>query len=243
MQDGLNGALFGAKSPIARQQFARRIAQVALSSIDQAIENRWATAQERARRVRGETIEDRVSNVTSMFARELAIVGAGAGGAAAVPGVGVPAALAAGFTEFGFFTFRASELVLTIGAIHGHDDVTVEEQRAWILSVLAFGGSASEGFTRLAGELGRGLGKRAATRVPISLLRAINKAAGRQIVTKFGTKRAVIVLGRALPFGVGAAIGGGANFVTTQLLAKHAHKFFETLPYTTVFDDAANSAN
>jgi hypothetical protein len=110
----------------------------------------------------------------------------------------------------------------------------VEERRAWILSILVFGNGASEGFTKLAGEVGKGLGTKATTRIPISVLRGINSSTGRTIVTKYGTKRGVVALGTALPFGIGAAVGGGANYAIVRLLARHANKFFKHLPYTSV---------
>jgi hypothetical protein len=133
-------------------------------------------------------------------------------------------------------------LILTIGAVHGHTQATVEEQRAWILSVLVDGNAASEGFIKLAGELGKGLGAKATKSIPMSVLRAVNSSAGRTIVTKYGTKRGVIALGRALPFGVGMVIGGGANYASVRIMANHANKFFLDLPYTTVIIDT-NSAD
>lgn len=105
---------------------------------------------------------------------------------------------------------------------------------AWILSILVFGNGASEGFTKLAGEVGRGLGTKATTRIPMSVLRGINSSAGRTIVTKYGTKRGVVALGTALPFGIGAAVGGSANYAIARMLAHHANKFFKNLPYTHV---------
>ncbi len=180
-----------------------------------------------------------MSNLTRVFARELGWVGVTAGGVAAAPAVGTAGALGASAAEFSYFTMRAGELVLTIGALHGHTEATVEEQRAWILTVLLFGSGASEGFTKLAGELGKGLGKKATNQIPRSVFQAVNRSAGRTIVTKYGTKRGVVALGRVLPLGIGAAIGGGANYVTLRLLARHANKFFAELPYsrTTVAAD------
>lgn len=177
--------------------------------------------------------------MTEQFARELGLVGAVAGGAAALPAVGMAAVLAMSASEFGVFTMRCSELILTIGAIHGHTDVTVEEQRVWIMYVLLFGSGAAESFNKLASEVGKRLGKKAVHAVPTTMIRAINRAAGRTIVTKYGTKRGVVALGRAMPFGVGAVIGAGANYGGVRLLGRHADRFFKNLPYSVVVDDIA----
>jgi hypothetical protein len=39
---------------------------------------------------------------------------------------------------------------------------------------------------------------------------------GKNFITKHGTKQGIIVLGRVVPFGIGAVIGGGANLVLAE---------------------------
>ncbi len=216
---------------------SHRMGDAVLSAVDLAVGSKWEAAKERADRLTGESVESKVAAVSALFAKELGLVGASAGGVAAVPGVGTGTSVAASIAEFGYFTMRAGELVLTIGALHGHTKASVEEQRAWIFSVLLFGNAAAEGFTKLAGEVGKGLGLKATRKIPMSLLNAINGAAGRTLVTKYGTKRGVIALGHSLPFGIGAVIGGGANYAAVRLLTKHADKFFTDLPYSRIVID------
>lgn len=114
------------------------------------------------------------------------------------------------------------------------------DRRAWILSILVFGDSASKAFTRLAGEVGKGLGEKATKRIPLSVLRGINSSVGRTILTKYGTKRGVIALGTALPLGIGAVVGGSTNYAAVRLLARHANKFFANLPYTAILEIEAD---
>ena len=211
----------------------RQAGEAVLAGVDKAINSRWQPAKDRAARLTGDTIDEKVKALTSTYARELGTVGGAAGAVAAVPGVGTSAAIAGSVADFGYFAFRAGELILTIGAVHGHEDATIEEQRAAILSVLAYGNGASEAFRKLAGEVGKGLGKKAALRIPASSLQAINATLGRTIVTRYGTRRGVIALGRVMPMGIGMVIGGGANYGTTKLLGRYAHKFFSELPYAT----------
>jgi len=222
------------KRRLSAEEFRLRAGEAILGGVDRALLEQWEPAKERAARITGATVEDKVKAVTSTYARELGATGAAAGAIAAVPTVGGVAVIAGSFAEFGYFSFRSCELVLTIGALHGHTDATIEEQRAWLLCVLAYGNGASKGFTRLAGELGNGLGKKAVKKIPMSTLRAINAAAGRTVVTKYGTKRGVVALGRALPIGIGGVIGGGTNYSSTRLLGRHADKFFTELPYRTI---------
>lgn len=207
------------------------LGSVLLQAVDRAATSRWDAAVRRAAAVSGATVEERAATVTRTFCRELAVAGAATGGAAAVPGVGTATAMAATAADLGWFTLRIADLILTIAALHGHERASVEERRAWILSVLAFGEGSAAGFARMAGEVGQDLGRKAVGRMPAGALRVINRKLSRSVLTKFGTRRGVVTLGRVLPFGIGAAVGGSANYVSVQAIGRHADNFFRSLPY------------
>ena len=59
-------------------------------------------------------------------------------------------------------------------------------------------------------------------------LSAINKRVGITLFTKYGTKRGGIALGRLIPFGVGATIGGLFNYFTMSRFKNQALTYFET---------------
>ena len=207
------------------------LGSVLLEAVDRAANTRWDAAVRRAAAAPGATVEERVAAVTRTFARELAVAGAATGGAAAVPGVGTATAMAATAADLGWFTLRIADLVLTIASLHGHQRAAVEERRAWILSVLAFGEGSAVGFARMAGEVGQDLGGKAVGRIPAGALRVINRKLSRSVLTRFGTRRGAITLGRVLPFGIGAAVGGSANYMSVQAIGRHADSFFRSLPY------------
>ncbi|HWC12387.1 MAG TPA: EcsC family protein [Acidimicrobiales bacterium] len=207
------------------------LGSVLLEAVDRAAVTRWDGARRRAAAAPGATTEERARAVTRTFARELAVAGAATGGAAAVPGVGTATAMAATAADLGWFTLRIADLILTVAALHGHDRASVEERRAWILSVLAFGEGSAAGFARMAGEMGHDLGRKAVSRIPASALRAINRKLGRSLLARFGTRRGSVTLGRMLPFGIGAAVGGSANYMSVQAIGRHAESFFGSLPY------------
>ena len=202
-----------------------------LEAVDRAATTRWDAAVRRAAAAPGATAGERAAAVTRTFARELAVAGAASGGAAAVPGVGTATAMAATAADLWWFTLRIADLILTIAALHGHERASLEERRAWILSVLAFGEGSAAGFARMAGEVGQDLGGKAVGRIPAGALRAINRKLGRSVLTRFGTRRGVLTLGRVLPFGIGAAVGGSANYLSVQAIGRHADSFFRSLPY------------
>jgi hypothetical protein len=206
-----------------------RLGATVLDNVDRAVDLRWEQARALAASTHG-TTQERIAQVRRPFARELSALGAVAGGAAAVPSTGTVTLLATTAADFGWFAMRSADLILTIAAIHGHTQATVEQRKAWVLSILAFGEGASSGFTKAAGEVGRGLGGRLTSRISMASLQRVNRAVGRTVVTKYGTKRGVIALGRALPLGIGALIGGTANYASVALLARQADRFFRDLP-------------
>lgn len=61
-------------------------------------------------------------------------------------------------------------------------------------------------------------------KIPGKVLIAINKKVGMRLITKYGTKGA-INLGKLIP-GVGAAVGGGLDFLETKIIANRAYKWF-----------------
>lgn len=57
-------------------------------------------------------------------------------------------------------------------------------------------------------------------RFPASVLKAVNKRVSTTVLTKYGTKRGGVALGRLIPFGVGVAVGGGFNYLTMKAFKK-----------------------
>lgn len=65
-------------------------------------------------------------------------------------------------------------------------------------------------------------------RVPAEVFKRINRKVGTTIVTKYGTKRGSISVGRLIPFGVGAVVGGGFNLATMKGFKKAAINYYRT---------------
>lgn len=61
---------------------------------------------------------------------------------------------------------------------------------------------------------------------PAVVLKRINTKVGVTILTKYGTKRGGIALGRMIPLGVGVAVGGSFNYVTMKAYAASARRYF-----------------
>lgn len=213
----------------ARPNSAGRLSELLFQAIDVAAEHRWEPALRRAAAHSHLSVDEQVDAVVRSFQVELSGVGSLMGGMAAIPAAGTTFKLSTSFVDIGWATGRLADMILTIAAVHGHDWASVEDRRMWIVTVLAYGDGAAAVGSKLAAEAGKGLGKKATKSVSTKTLKKVNAAFGRTIVTKYGTKRGVIALGTALPFGIGAAIGGGANFLVTRSVGRHADAFMRSI--------------
>lgn len=213
---------------------AERIAAKLLATIDEVSATRWDAAVKRAAALPGDIRPDKVRALTNQFARELGAAGAAAGAAAAAPTVGTVATLAAVTAELAWFTGRAGDLVLTMAALHGHPNPTVEERRAWVLAVLIYGGSARDGLARAINEASTGVAVAGEHRIPLATLQTANRLMGHRLVRRYGTRRGVAALGRLIPLGIGAVIGGTTNLVAVRGLVRNADELFSRLPYSAI---------
>ena len=55
-------------------------------------------------------------------------------------------------------------------------------------------------------------------------VKRINKVLGKNFVTKQGTKQGILVLGRDVPFGIGAGIGAGGNYLLGKSSVRAARR-------------------
>lgn len=155
--------------------------------------------------------------------------GVAVGGTAAAPGVGTAAALALSVGEVGVFLEASVLFSLAIAEVHGVTIDDLERRRTLVLAVV-LGNSGSATVEEIAQRMGQHWARRAINSIPIETIRAINRVLGRNFVTKFGTKEGIIVLGRVVPFGVGALIGGGANAALGATVTRAARRAFGPPP-------------
>ena len=228
-----------------------------LRAVDEAVERRWQGALDRAAAIEAadpasvpgeptpELVKARVKELNRRFRRELAAVGAATGAVAATPGIGTGLAASALVADVSWLALRATDLVMAIGAIHGHTDASVEERRAWVLSVLAFGDSAADEFTtlvdavdirilpdaeRLTDGLGRAAGLAGSDAVTVEAIRRVNTNLASQVLTRYGSRRGAIALGKLLPLGIGAVWGASSTWALIRTVGGHADRFFREYP-------------
>ena len=64
-------------------------------------------------------------------------------------------------------------------------------------------------------------------KVPAELFKKINRRVATTIVTKYGTKRGGIAVGKLVPLGVGVAVGGGFNLATMKAFKMAAINYYK----------------
>ncbi len=170
-----------------------------------------------------------VRTLERMYVSALTGTGAAVGGAAAAPAVGTGVALALSAGE-AFSSFELSALfVLSVAEVHGIRLDEIERRRTLVMGIL-LGESGSATIGKVAERTGQHWGRQLVSKVPMATLRQINGVLGPNFITKYGTKQGIIVLGRVVPFGIGAVIGGGANATVAALAVRAARRAFGPAP-------------
>lgn len=170
-----------------------------------------------------------IGTLEKMYVSALASTGAAVGGAAAAPGVGTGIALALSAGEALSSLELSTLYVLSVAQVHGVRVDEIERRRTLVLGIL-LGESGSKTIGKVAERTGRHWARQLVSAVPTATLKQINKVLGKNFITKYGTKQGIVVLGRAVPFGIGAVIGGGANAAMAALAVRATRRAFGPPP-------------
>jgi hypothetical protein len=61
---------------------------------------------------------------------------------------------------------------------------------------------------------------------PAKILQAVNRKVSTTVLTKYGTKRGGVAIGKLIPFGVGVLVGGGFSYITMKNFKRRTIDFF-----------------
>lgn len=200
-----------------------------LSLLDRVLEVQAPLAERHVARLRRNRPEATPRQIVSRLNAELRAAtisaGAGVGAAAAAPGVGTGVALALSGTEVVAFLNATVLYILARGEVQGIKTEDIERRRTLVMAVM-LGDAGAKGIGKVAERTGQHWARHVVRGIPQANISAVNKVLGRYFVTKYGTKKGIIVLGRVVPFGIGAAIGGAANGLFSQGIIVASHRAF-----------------
>ena len=146
-----------------------------------------------------------------------------------IPGLGtaVQIYIEAGTTsaDIALLVRNTTYLVFALGEIYG-----IKERKVLIQDTLLIIGLWSKAII-ITKEGAMRIGEKIITnafknKFPAQIFKAINKKVGTTILTKYGTKRGGVAVGKLIPFGVGVVIGGGFNYLMMKKFAKQTKKYF-----------------
>ncbi|WP_143448257.1 hypothetical protein [Kineosporia sp. A_224] len=142
--------------------------------------------------------------------------GAGAvvGGAASVPGVGTGVAVGLSVAETVAFLDGTALFTLAAAQVAGAQVSDLPRRRALLL--LALLGDEAVRLVPAGADGGTdGWGHRLAA-LPDAAVEDVNRTAETWLLTRFGARQGLFVLGRLAPFGIGAAVGAAGNALTAK---------------------------
>ncbi|MEU8071021.1 EcsC family protein [Micromonospora sp. NPDC048169] len=173
---------------------------------------------------RGGTPAEDVDKVISRLIKESVMA---AGSAGFVTGLGgfvtLPITLPANVAGALIINVR---LAGAIAYLRGYDLDDPHTQA--MIPLVAVGSNIQSTLSTLGAQIGVKLTEQAIRKVSIDLIRKINQKLGFMLLAKYGTKRALITLAKAVPL-VGGVVGGGIDATLTAAVGRSADKLFAPL--------------
>lgn len=194
---------------------------------------------ERLRRVHSsDTPQELIRRLNRHYLATVTASGGASGAAGIVPGAAIPTALA----DTMLFTEASVLYTLSLAEIHGLHPEDFERRKLLVLTVL-LGEGAVRALDKAVGRTGPYWAKRIVGAIPMSAINRVNDVLGHRFVTKYGTKQGVLVLGKQVPLGIGAALGAGGNHVFGRLTVRSARTIFGEPPSSWAGDDYGGKAD
>jgi len=162
--------------------------------------------------------------------------GAAVGASAVVPGVGWGVSLALSGVETAGFLEASALFAQSVTEVHGISVADPERARTLVMAMI-LGAPGAQLVRQFAGEaLGTAPARQAfwgelvTSRVPKAALTNVTDSLRKHFVRRFAASQGATALGRAVPFGVGAVIGGVGNHTLGRKVVQSARSAFGPAP-------------
>lgn len=202
-------------------------------ALERVVEQRYASAlavvTELKREHPQDSPEELANRLIRRYAKDMAIGGAVAGGAAASPVAGMAVAAASAGVESAYSVGRLGELIMSIGLLYGHTPTSVEERRAAVLAVMGMADGAAVGVSGLAARAGSRGGARVLRRLPA--LGSPTAAAGaggvgRRAMARVASSKGPWSVAALVPYGIGAGVGAAGNALLVRAVGRAAKEYY-----------------
>jgi hypothetical protein len=161
--------------------------------------------------------------------------GALVGASSAVPAIGTAASLALSGVETAGFLEASALFAQSITEVHGIVVDDPDRARALVMTMV-LGTAGSDLVTQLAGQASGGgaktvfWGEMITKSMPRAVVGPIADRLKKTFLKKFAVAQGTNVVGRLIPFGIGAVIGGGGNHLLGRQIVRTAREGFGPAP-------------
>lgn len=160
--------------------------------------------------------------------------GALVGASAAIPAVGTGTSIALSAVETGGFLEASTLFAQSVSELHGVKVDDADRSSALVMALI-LGSAGTDLVRQLAGEVtGTSPGRRAfwgdlvTKQLPKAAVDRIGDQLRKRFLARFGATQGASVLGRAIPFGIGAVVGGAGNNILGRQIVRGARDAFGT---------------
>lgn len=190
------------------------------AAIDRAVTMPSSTIRSHVDSLRRRNPEANPARIIELLSKEYTMVLQGAGGAvgaaAAVPGVGTGVSLALSSGDVATFFASSSAYALAVAEVHGIQVEDIERRRALLLATV-LGETGAQTVADASGKPAAAWGTALLTTMPQSTIKQVNRVLAKRFIKRQVVKQGSLMMGRIIPFGIGAAIGiaGGRTLART----------------------------
>jgi hypothetical protein len=162
--------------------------------------------------------------------------GALVGASSAIPAVGTVASVALSAAETAGFLEASALFAQSVTEVHGIALNDPERSRTLVMALI-LGGAGSELVEQLAGEVVGGApsrtvfwGEMVTKSLPKSAVGGVAKRMRSYFIKRFAAREGASIIGRAIPFGIGAVIGGTGNHLLGRRIISGSRTAFGPAP-------------
>lgn len=177
-----------------------------------------------------------IARLEKQYVAAVSAGGAAVGATAVVPGIGTAAALGLTAVETVGFLEASAFFAQAVTEVHGIHVQDPERSKALVMGLML--GSGGKALVRRVAQqsIGRGAagqafwGELITSRLPTGAMGQVVDFLRRAFLRRMARNTGTSMLGRALPFGIGAAIGGVGNSILGRQVVKAAREAFGPAP-------------
>jgi hypothetical protein len=157
--------------------------------------------------------------------------GAAVGASAAVPAVGTVTSIALTATETAGFLEASALFAQSVAEIHGIAVIEPERARTLVMTLI-MGAAGQDLVKQFAGGGGRNAywGELITRNLPKGVVTQLTNSIKRRFFRRFVLRQGTSMVGRLIPFGIGAVVGGTGNHLLGRQVVKSARDAFPPAP-------------